>query len=147
MALAYRLVSAGDRHDRPSKRPQTSNAPEELPARLPLLQQPPSSLDCLIRDISASGARLIFSDTVTIPDVVDLYIPQKEQTLRSQVHWRHGDEIGVAFVHGAQSGVPQPANVGELAERIQKLEAEIVALRKMLKRLKKEIAGDAEEAA
>jgi hypothetical protein len=93
-------------------------------------------------------ARLIFSDTVTIPDVVDLYIPQKEQTLRSQVHWRHGDEIGVAFVHGARSsGVPQPANVGELAERIQKLEAEIVALRKMLKRLKKEIAGDAEEAA
>jgi hypothetical protein len=107
-----------------------------------------SSLDCLIRDISASGARLIFSDTVTIPDVVDLYIPQKEQTLRSQVHWRHGDEIGVAFVHGAQaSGVPQPANVGELAERIHKLEAEIAALRKMLKRLRTEMKGDAEEAA
>jgi hypothetical protein len=77
-----------------------------------------SSLDCLIRDISASGARLIFSDTVTIPDVVDLYIPQKEQTLRSQVHWRHGDEIGVAFVHGAQSsGVPQDAQAAQERDR------------------------------
>jgi hypothetical protein len=145
MALAYRLVSAGDRHDRPSKRPQTSSA--FLRGCL-YFNNRRSSLDCLIRDISASGARLIFSDTVTIPDVVDLYIPQKEQTLRSQVHWRHGDEIGVAFVHGARaSGVPQPTNVGELAERIQKLEGEIAALRKMLKRLKAEIAGDAEEAA
>jgi hypothetical protein len=31
-----------------------------------------SAIDCLIRDISASGARLIFSDTVTVPDIVDL---------------------------------------------------------------------------
>jgi hypothetical protein len=106
-----------------------------------------SALDCLIRDISASGARLIFSDTVTIPDVVDLYIPQKEQTLRSQVHWRHGDEVGVAFVGARASGFEQPANVDELAERVQKLEGEIAALRKMLKRLKAEVAGDAEDAA
>ena len=39
-------------------------------------------VDCLIRDISPYGARLIFSDAVTAPDVLDLYIPQKEQTLR-----------------------------------------------------------------
>jgi hypothetical protein len=106
-----------------------------------------SALDCLIRNISTSGARLIFSDTVTIPDLVDLYIPQKEQTLRSQVHWRHGDEIGVAFVGAQASGVEQTANVDELAERVQKLEGEIAALRKMLKRLKAEVAGDAEDAA
>jgi len=107
-----------------------------------------SALDCLIRDISASGARLIFSDTVTVPDVVDLYIPQKEQTLRAQVHWRHGDEIGVAFTHGAQSsGAPPPIDVADLAGRVQKLETEIAALRKVLKRLKAEVAGDADEAA
>src|SRR3954468_4558451 len=49
-----------------------------------------SVADCLIRDISPYGARLIFSDAVTTPDLLDLYIPQKEQTLRSQVIWRVG---------------------------------------------------------
>ena len=44
-----------------------------------------SATDCLIRDISQTGARLIFSDAVNIPDMVDLYIPQKEQMLRAQV--------------------------------------------------------------
>src|SRR5712671_5917972 len=61
-----------------------------------------SAVDCLIRDISPYGARLIFSDAVTTPDVLDLYIPQKEQTLRSHVIWRHGKEVGVAFAQAAQ---------------------------------------------
>jgi hypothetical protein len=30
-----------------------------------------------VRDLSEKGARIIFSDTVTLPDVVDLYIPQR----------------------------------------------------------------------
>ena len=47
-----------------------------------------SATDCLIRDISPTGARLIFSDTVSIPDLVELYIPQKEQSLRARVQWR-----------------------------------------------------------
>ena len=59
-------------------------------------------VDCLIRDISPYGARLIFSDAVTTPDVLDLYIPQKEQTLRIHVIWRHGQEVGVAFAQAAQ---------------------------------------------
>ena len=39
------------------------------------------ALSCLVRDFSDKGARIIFSDTVTLPDVVDLYIPQREQTI------------------------------------------------------------------
>ena len=56
-----------------------------------------SVADCLIRDISDEGAKIIFSDTINIPDVIELYIPQKEQTLRAQVQWRHGNELGVTF--------------------------------------------------
>jgi PilZ domain len=105
-----------------------------------------SALDCLVRDISPSGARLIFSDTVTIPDVVDLYVPHKEKTLRAQVHWRHGDEVGVGFGRAAQA-VPPLTDVAALTERVQKLETEIAALRKMLKRLKADVEGGADEAA
>src|SRR6187401_3658842 len=72
-------------------------------------------VDCLIRDISPYGARLIFSDAVTTPDVLVLYIPQKEQTLRIHVIWRHGQEVGVAFAQAAH--MDPVAEPGDLAER------------------------------
>src|SRR6187402_3776570 len=77
-------------------------------------------VDCLIRDISPYGARLIFSDAVTAPDVLDLYIPQKEQTLRVHAIWRHGQEVGVAFAQAAQ--VDPGTEPGELSERVARLE-------------------------
>ena len=107
-----------------------------------------SATDCLIRDISPTGALLIFSDTVTVPDMVDLYIPQKEQMLRAQVQWRHGDEVGVGFPASAKakSGSEAEADAA-LAERVEKLEAEVAKLKKMIKRLKADVTGDADEAA
>jgi hypothetical protein len=107
-----------------------------------------SAADCLIRDISDTGARLIFSSAIAIPDVVDLYIPQKEQTLRSQVQWRHGDEIGVAFIQAGQA--PEPSAPGErddLGKRVQRLEAEVAALRRIVRRLQTAVpASDADVA-
>ncbi len=93
-----------------------------------------NAIDCLVRDISPYGARLIFSDAVTTPDVLDLYIPQKEQTLRIHVIWRHGQEVGVAFAQAAQ--VDPAAETGDLAERVARLEMEIVGLKRILKKLK-----------
>jgi hypothetical protein len=95
-----------------------------------------SVADCLIRDISPYGARLIFSDTVTTPDIIDLYIPQKEQTLRSHVIWRIGHDVGVAFPQAVQA--EPAANSGDLAERVVKLEGEIAAIKRVLKKLKAE---------
>ncbi len=107
-----------------------------------------SATDCLIRDISPTGARLIFSDTVTVPDMVDLYIPQKEQMLRAQVQWRHGDEVGVGFPASAKTKLGSAAAAdGALAERVEKLEAEMAKLKRVLKRLKADVSGDADEAA
>jgi hypothetical protein len=95
-----------------------------------------SAVDCLVRDISDTGARLIFSSAVAIPDVADLYISQKEQTLRAYVQWRHGDEVGVAFTQSGQAPEPtESAEDGDLSERVQKLESEIAALRRIVRRL------------
>jgi hypothetical protein len=99
-------------------------------------------VDCLIRDISPYGARLIFSDAVTTPDVLDLYIPQKEQTLRVHVIWRHGQEVGVAFAQAqvepaaasTETGGADPA----LAERVARLELEIAGLKRILRKMKSE---------
>jgi len=97
-------------------------------------------VDCLIRDISTYGARLIFSDAVTTPDVFDLYIPQKEQTLRIHVIWRHGQEVGVAFAQATQmdpaAEAGEPGSNAALAERVARLEMEIVGLKRILKKMK-----------
>jgi hypothetical protein len=95
------------------------------------------ALACLIRDLSDKGARIIFSDTVTLPEMVDLYIPQREQTLRARVQWRRSDEIGLAFVEAARAPDAAP-NAAEVVQRVAMLEAEIASLRVLLKRLKGE---------
>jgi hypothetical protein len=100
-----------------------------------------NAFDCLIRDISSTGARIIFSDTVSVPDVVDLYIPQKEQTVRAHVQWRRGDEIGLTFSDALCAAGATPA-VTELTARVAQLESDIVSLRRMLKRLMKQVDDD-----
>ena len=38
-----------------------------------------SETACLVRDLSEDGARIVLSQTITIPDVIELQIPQREQ--------------------------------------------------------------------
>src|SRR4051794_34554060 len=104
-----------------------------------------NAADCLIRDISSYGARLIFSAPVTTPDVLDLYIPQKEQTLRIHVIWRHGQELGVAFAQPAQLD-PAVESGGDLAERVARLEVEIAGLKRILKKMKTDAGPEFEVA-
>jgi hypothetical protein len=98
-----------------------------------------SAFDCLIRDLSDKGARIIFSDTVSVPDMVDLHIPQKEQTVRARVEWRHGGEVGLAFPDAIRAA--DGTSDSELSARVAKLEGEIASLRRALKRLQREVSG------
>ncbi|MBM3530000.1 MAG: PilZ domain-containing protein [Alphaproteobacteria bacterium] len=99
-----------------------------------------SVLDCLIRDISPYGARLIFSDSVTVPDALDLYIPQKDQSLRVHVIWRHGQDLGVAFTQAEK--VDSQADSGDLAERVARIEVELASLKRVMKKLKADSGPD-----
>jgi hypothetical protein len=98
-----------------------------------------AALDCLIRDYSEHGARIIFSETVNVPDLVDLYIAQKERTVRARVQWRCGDEIGLAFPDALRAA--DGSSDGELALRVAQLESEVAALRKLVKKLRAEVAS------
>ncbi|TXM99140.1 PilZ domain-containing protein, partial [Methylobacterium sp. WL122] len=60
-----------------------------------------SSMDCLVRDFSSSGARLALSESSTLPEVFDLYIPQKDRTYRSTLRWRRADGVGITFADEA----------------------------------------------
>jgi hypothetical protein len=106
------------------------------------------ALSCLIRDLSEKGARIIFSDNVTLPDAFELYIPQRDQTLRAKVRWRHKDEIGLAFVTAEQNHAGDAQlSENEVVQRVAMLEAEIDALRGVLKKLKREKSGRGDEQA
>jgi PilZ domain len=104
------------------------------------------AMDCLIRDISEEGARIIFSEAVNVPDVVELYIPQKEQTVRARVKWRHGDEVGLTFPAAGSAAGTAPESA-DLAQRLARLESEIAVLRRTLKQLKSELPGGDADAA
>jgi hypothetical protein len=83
-----------------------------------------SSLDCLIRNLSDTGARLIVSDAVSVPDEFELYLPQRNRTYRAQVRWRTATEFGVHFPAGEPTA-PEPIDV---SIRLRRLEAEKAAL-------------------
>jgi len=109
------------------------------------------ALACLIRDLSDKGARVIFSDNVPLPDVVDLHIPKRDQTLRAHVQWRRNDELGLAFIESERAPVADPAAgepaPAEVPGRIAMLEAEIASLHELLKRLKRKQARTDDETA
>ena len=105
-----------------------------------------AAADCLIRDISETGARLELSESVIIPYEIDLHIPKKGETFRARVQWRHGDGVGIAFANRvtkqAGAGAPEKAETPEqgqdivgLAARVQRLEAEVASLKRAVKQL------------
>ncbi|MCJ2127002.1 PilZ domain-containing protein [Methylobacterium sp. J-077] len=91
-----------------------------------------SSFDCLVRDLSSLGARLILSDATTLPQVFDLYIPQKDRTYRASLCWRREDGIGVVFEEPARAAPAAVDPETALRQRIAELEAENAALRRLI---------------
>ena len=95
------------------------------------------SLDCLIRDMSSTGARLELSASVTVPDRFDLYLPHRDETCRVHLQWRRGGQIGIAFDQ-AESAPEMPASQ-ELVARVEQLEAEVGLMRLLLGQMKSEL--------
>jgi len=105
------------------------------------------ALSCLVRDFSEKGARIVFSENVTLPDTIELYVPQKERTVRARVQWRRNGEIGLAFIAADQAPPGAEPSAVEVTERIAMLEAEIATLRDRLKRLKSDKSRERDEVA
>jgi PilZ domain len=96
-----------------------------------------SSIDCLIRDYSETGARLTVSEGIAVPDAMELYIPNREEVHRARIQWRSGNEIGVSFGEEVRSpSIAPDAAQGDLPARMQKLEEEVAALRRLTNALR-----------
>src|SRR3954466_10876042 len=82
-----------------------------------------SSVDCVVRDISEGGARLVVSEAAMVPDNFELHIPQKERAYFSDVRWRRGEEMGLQFQeHGGAVEQPDASSIADLVRRVKRLE-------------------------
>jgi hypothetical protein len=84
------------------------------------------STPCVIRDLSATGARLELPGDLALPDHFDLYIEKKNQTRPAIMKRKRGLEVGIAFANTTDNA---------LDERLSKLEAEVAVLRGLLEKL------------
>ena len=82
-----------------------------------------STIDCQIRNISASGAKLDVSQAVSIPEEFDIDVPQRGKVYRARLCWRDSGSAGIEFV---QAGA---AISGSALGPVAALEAENAALR------------------
>ena len=95
-----------------------------------------TSVDCLIRDFCEHGARLTFTSMTATPDVVDLYIPNRDESYRAKVQWRNANEIGVGFERKETSPPLAPAApAADWSARIHKLEHTLASLQRRFNEL------------
>ncbi len=57
-----------------------------------------SVIDCTVRDLSETGARLILGHPIPLPSEFELSIPSKGQRLRCEVRWSAGLTHGIRFI-------------------------------------------------
>ena len=56
-----------------------------------------SLLDCLVRNASDCGAKLVLTGTTFVPREFELVIAKSKAEYRARVMWRQGEEVGIQF--------------------------------------------------
>lgn len=98
-ALSSAQVSAPPPSATSSKRKQRSAERVSAYRFARLLLPSGQQVNCIIRDISANGARIMIEGNFEIPRRVVLKIDQTGQTNQAGVVWQKENELGLAFVH------------------------------------------------
>ena len=86
-----------------------------------------STIECQVRNLSAKGARLTFTDAVSVPEEFELHVPLKGRSYRAQLRWRDSEGAGVEFMDSGLGDAPERAQ--DATRRVAELETENAALR------------------
>jgi hypothetical protein len=81
----------------PMRERRTSPRQRRLNAAKIVFNNNSSVIDCIVRDLSPQGARLLVARPVGIPDRFDLRMVRNDVCHPSKVSWRVNDQIGVSF--------------------------------------------------
>jgi hypothetical protein len=52
---------------------------------------------CLVKEISRTGANIVPDDAKTLPDMCEIWIPHLDLTLKAHVRWRKKKSAGLEF--------------------------------------------------
>jgi hypothetical protein len=93
-----------------------------------------SSMDCIVRDLTDKGSRLEVSESVALPDVFEIYLPNKDEYFHAKVEWRRGNLLGISWAAEeiSKQHSEQRESEHSFADRLAKLEREVASLRKKL---------------
>ncbi len=91
-----------------------------------------SSMDCIVRDVTADGARLEFCENVTLPEVFELYLANKDEYFRTRVIWRRGSQLGISWKAEDAKDRVEGGDDNPMAERLTKLEHAVAVLQRGL---------------
>lgn len=83
--------------------------------------------ECLIRNTSPSGARLVLGQAALLPDEFSLQIPHRKTKLRVRARWRRLEQIGVEAVPEQKSAAVDVALLRQL-HRLEAHNAELARL-------------------
>lgn len=105
-----------------------------------------TTIDCIIKNISASGARVALNDTLAVPTEFEIYIPQRGCSHHARLVWRDKDSIGIDFVDAQQPmpaaapapAAPEPHALGGEA-RLRELEVQNAELKLRIRQLTKRL--------
>jgi hypothetical protein len=94
-----------------------------------------STIECLIRNVSAHGMRLQLAESLSVPGEFDLEVPHKGRSYRTRLVWRGEGMIGVAFVPPNAEPVREDSELKRLERENAELRAELRQLRERLQEL------------
>jgi hypothetical protein len=107
-----------------------------------IFNQRMSTIDCMVKNISQTGARLALNEALSIPNEFDLFIPQKGRTYRARMVWRDAGAIGVEFVvaEAQTAETRELAGDGDLDARLHALQLQNAELKARIRDLSKRLA-------
>ena len=108
-----------------------------------------STIDCIVKNISSTGARVALNDSVTVPTEFDIYIPQRGRSHHARLIWRDKDAIGIDFIDAPSQAAAQTHDATttsalELAglsneTRLRELEEQNALLKARIRKLNKKL--------
>jgi PilZ domain len=66
-----------------------------------------SVMDCTVRDMSGTGAKIICANNHLLPDDIRIVFMQDNTIRDAKVMWRRGEQIGIKFTSDPQRAPPR----------------------------------------
>lgn len=97
-----------------------------------------TTIECIIKNYSAAGAKIALNDTLAVPTEFDVYIPAKQRNHHARLVWRDKDAIGVNFIEAGDAAEKKPTtSVG--VDRVRELELQNAELKSRIRELSKRL--------